>query len=74
MSEDWTNQARENVLEALIAQQAKRGGETKIAATREDTGADPALVGDLISLHRAVGEAVILHNTCSSLCRPRQRA
>jgi hypothetical protein len=59
--EDWTNQARENVLNALAEQQAKRGGETKIAATRDDTGADSALAGELISLHRAVGEAVRLH-------------
>lgn len=59
--EDWTNQARENVLKALVAQQSKRGGETRVAATRQDTGVDPVLTSDLISLHRAVGQSVILH-------------
>jgi hypothetical protein len=59
--EEWTNQARENVLKALATQQAGRGGETKIAHTREETGADPRLVSDLIWLHKAVGASIQLH-------------
>jgi hypothetical protein len=59
--EQWTTQARENVLKALVAQQAGRGGQTKVAATREDTGADPALVTDLTWLHNAVGRSIQLH-------------
>lgn len=59
--EDWTSEARENVLKALIEQQAKRGGETKVAGTREDTGADPLLVEELMTLHRVVGQSVITH-------------
>jgi hypothetical protein len=59
--EEWTNQARENVLKALAAQQAGRGGETKIAHTREETGADPRVVSDLIWLHKAVGASIQLH-------------
>lgn len=59
--EDWTAQATRNVLQSLTNQQASRGGQTKVAATREDTGADPALVADLVWLHAAVGQAVIMH-------------
>lgn len=59
--EDWTEQAKRNVVKSLTAQQAKRGGQIKVAATREDTGADPALVADLVWLHTAVGQAVAMH-------------
>lgn len=59
--EDWTDQATKNVVKSLTAQQARRGGQAKIAATREDTGADPALVADLVWLHNAVGQAVRMH-------------
>lgn len=59
--EQWTNQARENVLKALVAQQAGRGGQTKVAATREATGGDPAMVNDLMWLHQAVGRSIQLH-------------
>lgn len=59
--EDWTNQARENVLKALTAQQVKRGGDITIASTREEAGGDPAQVADLIRLHTAVGQAIKLH-------------
>lgn len=59
--EDWTNQARENVLKALATQQAGRGGSTTIAATRAEIGGDPAAVADLIGLHNAVGQSIKLH-------------
>jgi hypothetical protein len=59
--EEWTDRARENVIKALITQQAGRGGETKIATTREETGADAALVTDLTWLHNAVGRSIQLH-------------
>jgi len=59
--EDWTNQARDNVLKALLAQQTKRGGDIKIATTREEAGGDPAMVSDLIWLHAAVGQAIRQH-------------
>jgi hypothetical protein len=58
---EWTDQARANLLKALSAQQAGRGGTTKIAATREETGADPEMVADLDRLHQAVGAAIRLH-------------
>jgi hypothetical protein len=60
-NEDWTKQARENVLKALMAQQAGRGGQTKVAATREEAGGDPAAVTDLVALHKAVGTSIQLH-------------
>jgi hypothetical protein len=59
--EDWTNQARENVLKALAEQQASRGGNIRIAATREEAGGDPAAVADLTWLHQAVGSSIMLH-------------
>jgi hypothetical protein len=59
--EDWTNQAREHVLKALQNQQAKRGGETKIAATHQEAGWEAASVADLVWLHNAVGNSIKLH-------------
>lgn len=59
--EEWTKQARENVLKALTSQQSARGGQTKVAATRADAGGDPALVSDLIELHKAVGTSIQMH-------------
>lgn len=59
--EDWTEQARANLLAALQSQQAKRGGTVKIAATRLDAGGDPEVVEDLDRLHSVVGQAIKLH-------------
>ena len=59
--EDWTEQARGNVLTALRQQQSKRGGAVTIASTRAEAGGDPALVSDLLFLHQAVGNAIKLH-------------
>ena len=59
--EEWTEQARTNILAALRAQQAERGGRTKVVATRADAGTDPQLVADLERLHAAVGQSILLH-------------
>lgn len=59
--EDWTKQSRDNVLKALRSQQAKRGGNTTIAATREAAGGDPRMVSDLYWLHTAIGRAIRTH-------------
>lgn len=59
--EEWTDRARTNLLAALASEQAGHGGVTKIAATREEAGADPALVADLDQLHSAVGSAIKIH-------------
>lgn len=59
--EDWTKQATQNVVRALSKQQYGRGGQTKVAKTREETGADATVVADLVWLHTAVGQAVRMH-------------
>ena len=59
--EEWTEQARANLISALKTQQAGRGGRTVVAATRTEAGADPKLVADLERLHSAVGASIQLH-------------
>lgn len=59
--EDWTNQARANLIAALSRQQAGRGGMVRVATTREETGADPEKVAALEQLHQAVGASIALH-------------
>ena len=59
--EDWTNTARANILRAVTAQQAQRGGSVRIAETRAAAGGDPAAVADLDRLHDAVGGAIRRH-------------
>lgn len=59
---DWTDQARANLLTALKAQQATRGGRTTIAETRSSIpGVDPETVADLERLHAAVGNSIVIH-------------
>jgi hypothetical protein len=58
---DWTIAARANILRAIEAQQAGRGGSVTIAATRDVSGTDPAAVADLDRLHAAVGAAIRIH-------------
>lgn len=59
--EDWTEEARRRVRSALISHQNQRGVPTKVALSREDTGADPVLVDDLTELHGMVGASIKLH-------------
>jgi hypothetical protein len=59
--EDWTNQARDNVVKAVEAQETRHGAVVKIAATTEDAGWDPAATENLVLLHRAVGTAIAMH-------------
>lgn len=61
LRQDWSEQSRKHVLNALTASQSKRGGETTVAATRAETGAEATLVADLVWLHTAVGAAVTAH-------------
>ena len=59
---DWTEQARANVLQALKAQQATRGGRTMIIETRESVpGVSAETIAELERLHNAVGSAIALH-------------
>lgn len=59
--EDWTEQARTNLIAAIRAEEAGRGGATTVATSYEDTGADPQLAIDLQELHDAVRQAIITH-------------
>ncbi len=59
--EDWTNQSREHILNALVNQQSERGGKTTVAAKLEDAGDNLEKLNDLTSLHNVVGGAIITH-------------
>ncbi|MBB3763560.1 hypothetical protein [Sphingomicrobium lutaoense] len=60
---DWTETARGHVIDALRAQQAERGGEVRIVATRDDLpGVSPEEVASLERLHSAVGNSIALHH------------
>lgn len=59
---DWTEQARANIIAALRAQQAERGGKVQIMARRSDLpGVSADMVADLERLHGAVGNSIALH-------------
>jgi len=59
--EDWTKQARNNIISALRTQQTNRGGSTTIATTREAAGGDMQMVTDLYWLHSAIGRSIRIH-------------
>jgi len=59
---DWTEQARTNIVAAMAAQQAGRGGKVKILARRNELpGVSEDAVADLERLHSAVGNSIALH-------------
>ncbi len=59
---DWTEQARANIIAALRAQQAERGGKVQIMARRNELrGVSEDMVADLERLHGAVGNSIALH-------------
>ncbi|MEO8547383.1 MAG: hypothetical protein ABI422_03345 [Sphingomicrobium sp.] len=59
---DWTKQARANVIAAIRAQQAARGGKVQILAHRNElAGVSEDAVADLERLHSAVGNSIALH-------------
>ena len=59
---DWTEQARTNLIAALRAQQAGRGGKVQIMARRNELrGVSEDQVADLERLHGAVGNSIALH-------------
>ncbi len=59
--EDWTTQARANLVRAIEAQQQGRGGSVRIVSTRAEAGMDPVRVAELERLHAAVGQSIALH-------------
>jgi hypothetical protein len=63
--EDWTNTAREHVLDSLRAQQAGRGGSADIVLASAQSGtSDPTLL-ELDRLHEAVGQSILIHKYTS---------
>lgn len=58
---EWTEAARANLIAAMKAQQAGRGGRTTVLETRAAAGANAELVADLERLHNAVGASIQLH-------------
>jgi len=61
---DWTDTARANIIAALKAQQANRGGKTFILESRDglaSRGVTGEEVAELERLHYAVGSSIALH-------------
>jgi hypothetical protein len=59
---DWTDQARANIIAALRAQQAERGGKLQIVERRNQvTGTSEQEVADFERLFTAVGNSIVLH-------------
>ncbi len=59
---DWTGAARANLLAALRAQQAGRGGNVLILEKRDALpGVDAETIAELERLHYAVGSSIALH-------------
>ena len=59
---DWTEQGRANLIAALKAQQAERGGNVLIMERRDSLqGIEPETIAELERLHYAVGQSIALH-------------
>jgi hypothetical protein len=59
---DWTEEARSNIVAALKAQQAARGGKVLVAERRTDVpGENADTVADLERLNDVVDESIVLH-------------
>jgi hypothetical protein len=59
---DWTEQGRANLIAALKAQQAERGGNAVIMEKRDSLpGIEPETIAELERLHYAVGQSIALH-------------
>jgi hypothetical protein len=59
---DWTEQARTNIVAALRAQQAARGGDVTILERRNQLqGVSDQEVAEVERLFAAVGESIVLH-------------
>jgi hypothetical protein len=59
---DWTEQARTNIIAALRAQQAARGGNLRIIEHRNELpNVSPDAIADLERLHNAVGNSIAMH-------------
>jgi hypothetical protein len=59
---DWTEQARANLIAAIAAQQAGKGGKVEVLVRRDQLpGISADTVAELERLHAAVGQSIALH-------------
>jgi hypothetical protein len=59
---DWTDQARANIIAALRAQQASRGGKAQIIDHRNElAGVSPDELADVERLNYAVAQSIVIH-------------
>jgi hypothetical protein len=59
---DWTDQARANIIAALRAQQASRGGKAKFIDHRNElAGVTPDELADVERLNFAVAQSIVIH-------------
>jgi hypothetical protein len=59
---DWTDQARANIIAALRAQQASRGGNAQFIHRRNDLpGVSPDELADVERLNYAVAQSIVIH-------------
>jgi hypothetical protein len=59
---DWTEQARTNIMEAIKAQQAGRGGKVLVAERRNEIpGVDSETVAEIERLNQVVARSIVLH-------------
>jgi hypothetical protein len=59
--QDWTTQAHDSVVKALIAQQSGHGGNVIVVSSLSELRYDPTKLRDLMALHRVVGLSIGLH-------------
>jgi hypothetical protein len=71
--EDWTNTAREHVLDSLKAQQERQGGAMQIALKNSDAGGDETAIVELHKLHEVVGQSILMHKFSPGLSLPTKR-
>jgi hypothetical protein len=59
---DWTDQARQHIINAVRTQQSGTGGKVQVLARRSElAGISEEQVADLERLHSAVGQSIALH-------------
>ena len=59
---DWTDQARTNIIAALRAQQASRGGKAQVIDRRNElAGVSPDELADVERLNFAVAQSIVIH-------------
>lgn len=60
-NEEWTQTARVELTAALEAQQQAKGGAVDLVSPDDCPNCDSPRMSDLVSLHNAVGQSILLH-------------